>query len=59
MRSTLLGLSLIFAAMPAFAGGFSIDLPNLTWPTTDGVTVSTSGCDQAVVTPTAGAPSCK
>ena len=59
MRSTLIALTLILGAAPAFAGGFSLDLPNLTWPTEGSVTVSTTGCDQAVNTPKPEAPKCQ
>ena len=59
MRRSLLALTLILGAAPAIAGGFSFDLPNLTWPTEGSVTVSTAGCDQAVPTPKAEAPVCQ
>lgn len=58
MHRTLLALTLILGAAPAMAGGFSFDLPNLTWPTEGSVTVSTAGCDQAVQPPKAEAPKC-
>lgn len=45
----------VLIAQPALAGGFSFDLPNLTFPGGD-VTVSTANCDaslaQPVCTPT-------
>lgn len=37
-------------ASPALAGGFSFDLPNLTFPK-GGVTVSTANCDTTVAQP--------
>lgn len=42
MRTLTLSLALIATSLPAFAGGFSVDLPTLSWPTT--VTVSTKDC---------------
>jgi hypothetical protein len=59
MHRTLLALTLILGAASAMAGGFSFDLPNLTWPTDGGVTVSTAGCEQPVQTPKADAPRCQ
>jgi hypothetical protein len=45
----------LLIAQPAMAGGFSFDLPNLTFPSGD-VTISTANCDvslaQQVCTPT-------
>ncbi len=56
MRNAVLALTLILGTTPALAGGFSMDLPHLTWPTDDDVTVSTSDCDQAVLSPKAKVP---
>lgn len=59
MHRILLALTLILGAAPALAGGFSLDLPNLTWPTDGSVTVSTTGCDQPVQTPKSQATKCQ
>ena len=40
----------VLIAQPALAGGFSFDLPNLTFPGGD-VTVSTANCDSTVAKP--------
>lgn len=40
----------LLIAQPALAGGFSFDLPNLTFPS-DGVTISTANCDATVAQP--------
>lgn len=40
----------VLIAQPALAGGFSFDLPNLTFPGGD-VTVSTANCDTSAAEP--------
>lgn len=40
----------VLIAQPALAGGMSLDLPNLTFPTGD-VTVSTANCDASLDQP--------
>lgn len=47
MRSAFLALALSLTAVPAFAFGVVIDLPNLTWPQDDQTTSSTKGCEAA------------
>lgn len=43
MRTLAFTTALILITLPAMAGGFSFDLPTLTWPTT--VTISTQDCE--------------
>jgi hypothetical protein len=45
MRSIALSIPLVLASLPAIAGGFTFELPTLTWPTT--ATVSTQNCEPA------------
>lgn len=40
----------LLIAQPALAGGFSFDLPNLTFPSGD-VTISTANCDASLAQP--------
>ncbi|MFN4155957.1 MAG: hypothetical protein ACK4HF_14995 [Paracoccaceae bacterium] len=47
MRSMFLALALSLSAIPAFAVGVVIDLPNLTWPQGDQTTGSSKGCETA------------
>ena len=51
MRTFALALTLLLSALPAVAGGFSVDLPALTWPADDSTTLSTKGCDNATNAP--------
>ena len=50
MRSVLFALALSLTAVPAFALGVVVDLPNLTWPQDDQTTTSTKGCETATLT---------
>lgn len=45
MRAFAIALSLTLTAMPVMAGGYSVDLPRLSWPQDDQTTTSTKGCD--------------
>ena len=61
MRSVALGFALMMTALPAAAGGLSIELPNLTWPEAPTATLSTQNCTTAVETTTTQTqkPACK
>ncbi|MCU0900125.1 MAG: hypothetical protein MUC82_06475 [Cypionkella sp.] len=56
MRTVLLALTLALSTVPAFAGGFGVDLPTLTWPEDGQATTSTKGCVEA---PTGSTAPCK
>ena len=47
MRRVILALALTLTAVPAIAGGVSVDLPRLSWPQDNQTTTSTKGCDAA------------
>lgn len=47
MPRLVLSVMLAMTALPAFAGGITMDMPNLTWPEDSQVTGSTKGCGPA------------
>lgn len=56
MRRVVLALALSLTALPALAGGLSMDLPRLTWPQDGQTTTSTKGCE---ATPQPATAACK
>ncbi|NEX46122.1 hypothetical protein [Pseudotabrizicola algicola] len=47
MRVLVLAIAVALTAVPAMAGGFSVNLPHLVWPQGDQTSTSTKGCEDA------------
>jgi hypothetical protein len=58
MRTLALTLALSLVALPALAGGINMDLPNLTWPSTGTLTISTSNCSLIIDAPAPQTATC-